>query len=314
MFKKIIQFIKYHNVFVIGLLLIFVFGASVLASDTIREATIGKAVVEQEGIDNSVLLAADLDDFDFVMTITGVTEDAQNYYISYTYQTLAISDNVWRMVGRGDTLTVSRLALGDRDLGLYVAEELGEIVDSELAYLTEVQTAEEQKGQTFVQETTKYTGLIGLVLNPVTKQLPGYEPVVKPPSPASIVYNEPSRSSETGSPSAPSVLESGSPSASCSPAWVCSPWSPAESTVAFGEEFIQTRACIDYNNCGTSENKPSEQQTAVGTYQPPTEETSTTTEEVSGSEPKPEPEPEPESATTTEETATTTESATTTEQ
>ncbi|MCK5342530.1 MAG: hypothetical protein KAR20_03950, partial [Candidatus Heimdallarchaeota archaeon] len=43
-----------------------------------------------------------------------------------------------------------------------------------------VQENEKEKGQTFVQETTKYTGLIGLVLNTKTKELPGYEPVVKP--------------------------------------------------------------------------------------------------------------------------------------
>ena len=171
MLKKIIQFVKYHNAFTIGLLLIFVFGASVLASDTVRDAVVGEKTVVQEGIDNSVLLAADLDNFDFGMTITGVTEDAQNYYVSYTYQTLAIRDNIWQVVGREGTLTVFKSALGGRDLGLYVAEELGEIVGSELAYLQEVQTAEQQNGQTFIQETTKYTGLIGLVLNPETKEL-----------------------------------------------------------------------------------------------------------------------------------------------
>jgi len=191
MFQKIINFVKYHNAFTIGLALTFVFSGAIFASDTVREATIGKPVVEQQGIDNSTILAADLDSFDFGMTIIGVSEDTQNYYVDYVYQSLAIRDNVWQTLSRQATLTVSKSALADRDLGLYVAKELGEIVDCELAYLKEVQEKEREKGQTFVQETTKYTGLIGLVLNPKTKELPGYEPVVKPPEPAPVVYTEP---------------------------------------------------------------------------------------------------------------------------
>ena len=256
MLKKIIQFIKYHNAFTIGLVLIFIFGASVFASDTVREATIGKAVVEKAGIDNTALLAADLDNFDFSMKINNVTEDEENYYVLYTYKTLDIQDDIWQPVSQQETLTVSKLALADRDLGLYVAEELGEIVDSEKAYLVEVQQKQQEKGVTLVRETTIYTGLIGLVLNPVTKELPGYTPVVKPPELAPIVYNEPLRSPETGS-----------PSASCSPAWVCSPWNPAESSVAFGKQFTQTRICTDYNNCGTDQGKPEEEYIAIGTYQ-----------------------------------------------
>jgi len=63
MFQKIINFVKYHNAFTIGLALAFVFSGAIFASDTVREATIGKAIVEQQGIDNSAILAADLDSF-----------------------------------------------------------------------------------------------------------------------------------------------------------------------------------------------------------------------------------------------------------
>ena len=262
--RKVIEFVKYHNAFTIGLILVFIFGVSVLASDTVRQATIGKAVVEHQGIDNTALLTADLDNFDFNVKITNVTEDAENYYVNYTYRTLDIVDNVWQPVTRNETLTVSKSALGGRDLGLYVAKELGEIVDSQLAYLKEVQQRQQEKGVSLVQETTKYTGLIGLVLNPKTRELPGYTPVVKPPEPEPVVYNEPAPSESGPRPSGPTAPE-GSPPASCHPAWVCSAWSPAESSVAAGQQFIQTRTCTDYNNCGTSENKPPEQQIAVGT-------------------------------------------------
>ena len=191
MLKKIMHFIKYHNAFTIGLILVFVASGVIFASDTVREATIGKAVVEKAGIDNTALLAADLDNFDFWVTITGVTEDEKNYYVGYTYKTLGIRDNVWQPVSRQETLEVSKSALAGRDLGLYVTEELGEVVDSELAYLKEVQQKQQEIGVMLVQETTKYTGLIGLVLNAKTRELPGYEPVVKPPELPVIVYDEP---------------------------------------------------------------------------------------------------------------------------
>lgn len=320
MLQKIINFIKYHNAFTIGLILVFVASGVILASDTVREATIGKTVVEQQGIDNSALLTADLGDFDFSMQINGVLEDNENYYVSYTYQSLAIVDNVWQLVTREGTLTVSKIALGDRDLGLYVAEELGEIVDSELAYLAEVQTAEEQKGQTFVQETTKYTGLIGMILNPATKELPGYEPVVKPPE--IIVQSEPAPG--VGSlPASQTPSEEGNSEPfpiSCSPAWVCLSWSPAPSTVAFGEQFTQTRTCTDYNNCGTEQGRPQEQMVAIGTYQPSIEgSTGTTTEatttplDTSAEYLTGQAEATTTEATTTEEAVTTEETATTTD-
>ncbi|MCG2692086.1 hypothetical protein L6272_04655 [Microgenomates group bacterium] len=71
--------------------------------------------------------------------------------------------------------------MGSADLGIYATEEIGEVADNELAYLKEVQAAERAKGETKVVQTTDYSGLIGLVLNTKTKELPGYEPVIKPP-------------------------------------------------------------------------------------------------------------------------------------
>ncbi len=181
MFQKIIHFIKYHNAFTIGLALVLLATAGAFASEDVRNVVIGEEIITEQGIDNSAILAADLENFDFAMQIMNVLEDAENYYVDWTYRTLAIKDNTWQEVGRTGTLTVSKTALAGQDLGLYVAEELGEIVDSELAYLKEVQEIEREKGQTQIVQTTTYTGLMGLVLDPRTKTLPGYEPVVKPP-------------------------------------------------------------------------------------------------------------------------------------
>jgi len=179
--QKVVKFVKYHNAFSIGLVLVFLITASAFADEEIRNTLLGEEIViEKQGIDNTVILSADLDNFDFQLQITGVSEDTQNYYIDYSYNSLAIKDDIWQEVTREETLTVSKKALAGRDLGLYVTEELGETADCELAYLKEVQTAEKQKGKTEIVETTDYTGLIGLVLDIKNKILPGYEPVIEP--------------------------------------------------------------------------------------------------------------------------------------
>ncbi len=181
MLQKIISFIKYHNAVSIGASLILVLSFSAMASDDVRDIVLGEKIVKEQGVDNSVLLAADLANFDLEMKIIDVTEDNLNYYVDYQFETLGIQDDIWKPIMRQKQMVISKAALADRDLGLYVSEELGEIIDNEIAYLKEVQQNEEEKGQTFIQETTKYTGLIGLVLDTKTKELPGYEPVVKPP-------------------------------------------------------------------------------------------------------------------------------------
>jgi len=194
MLKKIAKFIKYNTLTVVVIAIAFVAVASAMADEDTRNKVIGEEIVEKSGVDNTALLAADLDNFDMEMKITGATEDPPeveggNYYIDYQYKTLAIKDNVWQEVLVKKQMTVSKRSLEGRDLGLYVKEELGEIIDYQLAYLKKVQDSEEEKGRTVVLETTEYTGLIGMVLNTKTKELPGYEPVVKPEV-VEVVENE----------------------------------------------------------------------------------------------------------------------------
>jgi hypothetical protein len=187
MFKKIIKFIKYNTMITAIIAVAFVAVASVMASSEDVKKMIGEEIVEKSGVDNTVLLAADLEEFDLKMEITNALEDEENFYIDYQYNTLAIKDNVWREVlkreqlMKREQLIVSKASLDGGDLGLYLMEELGEIIDYQLAFLKEVQEKEEEKGMTVVLEKTEYTGLIGLVFDTKTKELPGYEPVVKPP-------------------------------------------------------------------------------------------------------------------------------------
>lgn len=50
----------------------------------------------------------------------------------------------------------------------------------------------------------------------------------------------------------------------CVPEWSCSDWTPLPETIACGEAFFQTRICTDSNECGIDEEKPAEEQEAMG--------------------------------------------------
>jgi len=179
--NKILDFVKYHNAFTIGLALaLFCAGAIFAASPDARDAVLGKEIITARGVDNSRIINADLENFDFEMKIENVTEDETNYYVDYSFQTLGVKDNVWQIIARANTMTVSKASIAGQDLGLYVQAQLANIVQNELTYLKQAQAAERKNGLTQIVMTTEYTGLIGLVLDVKNAILPGYEPVVKP--------------------------------------------------------------------------------------------------------------------------------------
>ena len=182
MFKKITNFIKYHNAFTIGFMLIFVgFNVSLAASEDFRDNFVSSQ--NSQSIDNSYVLTVDLDNLNFDLQIKEINEDAEKYYIVYNYKTVAIADYVWQDVIVEKTLTVSRVALNGKDLGLYVAEELSEHINYELSYLKEAQVLEKEKGLSQKIATTQYAGLVGKFLSPKEKVFPDYEPVVTEPEP-----------------------------------------------------------------------------------------------------------------------------------
>jgi hypothetical protein len=180
-FQKITHFIKYHNGFVIGLILALLGGAAIFAAPpAAREAVLGEEVITESGVDNATLLAADLGSFDFAMKIGDVFEDDKKYYVDYSFETIGIQDNVWQTITRRLSMEIDKLSLAGGDLGFYVQEQLAQVAQNELAYLERVQLAEREKGQTEIVKTVEYTGLIGLVLDVRNAVLPGYDPVVKP--------------------------------------------------------------------------------------------------------------------------------------
>lgn len=187
--NKALDFVKYHNGFVIGLVLVLFGGGAIFAaSPDARSAVLGKEIVTEQGIDNSRIINADLENFDFQMKIDNVTEDEANYYVDYSFRTIGIEGNEWQTITRAAKMTVAKEFLAGQDLGLYVQSQLANVAQNERAYLEQVQSAEKEKGLTRIVRTTEYTGLIGLVLDTKNQTLSGYEPVVKP-EPVELMQN-----------------------------------------------------------------------------------------------------------------------------
>jgi len=185
MFKKIIEFIKYHNAFAIGMSVVLV-GSSLTfaASPEFREDVKDSLISTEEiirSVDNSQLLSANLSNFDCNMRVEKIDEDSDAYYITYAYETMVIKDYIWQKVKEIKSFDVSKKALAGRDLGVYTAEQLGQVVDNQLSYLKEVQEIEKSKGLSQKIVSVEYSGLIGKFLSSEQKVFFGYELVVKPP-------------------------------------------------------------------------------------------------------------------------------------
>lgn len=280
MFSKIINFIKYHNAFAIGISLILVLTFSAMASEDVRNALIGEVIVTEQGIDNSQLLAANLENFDINLKIENILEDEENYYVNYTFNTIAVRNNIWQPVVKSEKFTVNKNALGNRDLGIYLVEELSEVAMSEMAFLKEAQKIESEKGKTQIVQTTAYTALLGLVLNSKTRELPGYEPVVKPPE--IIVQPQPETIMPSQSPEEMPFVEVGPPQtsteATSTEATIITEPTLSESTTS--TEVMITEPTSTPTSTSTSTSTSSSLSENSTSTEPPSAETSTSTEET----------------------------------
>ena len=196
--KKIIQFIKYNNAFTIIISLIMFSSAGAFASEKVRNTVIGQTIITKKGTDNTQIISANLANFDMGLKIKSVKEDTQFYYVNFDYNAIDAKDGVWQSVVKEKNLNVSKSRLGDMDLGVYLAEELKQLTDREMAYMKEVQGIEKSKGERRQVESVEYTGLKGLVFNNETKELVGYEPVKEEEDQKAEVFGvfNPSREAE----------------------------------------------------------------------------------------------------------------------
>ncbi|MBI2618232.1 DUF5011 domain-containing protein [Candidatus Kaiserbacteria bacterium] len=215
MLQKLIHFITYHNAVPIIFGVIFLgAGAAFAASPDARDAVLSSQTIVRS-VDNSFIVSANIDTFDPELRVVSVEEDNTSYYVTYTYNTIAVKDYVWKNDTVKEVLTVSKVALGRRDLGRYVAEQLGQVVDAKLSYFREAQTVERNKGVTQKIATTEYSGLVGKLLSPKEEIFEGYVPVIseeKPPvaagvSPPHVAEVPPQEEAVATTPPAPSREE-----------------------------------------------------------------------------------------------------------
>ena len=177
-----LKFIQYHNAVPIALGVLFLgAGATFAATDPQALYSANQTVVS---VDNTYIANKDISNYSPKVEIASVTEDADNYYVAYNLTTIDVQNSVWQDVTKAETMTVSKADLGQyRDLGVYVTEQLKQIVDREMQRLATTQEIE-RKNVTQKTVATAYGGLIGKFLDSTTEELPGYVPVVTPPPPS----------------------------------------------------------------------------------------------------------------------------------
>ena len=181
--QNFINFIKYNNAFTFIAALLFIATASTFAASPELRGDAIKAVISQKqkvlSLDNTKLIAQDFGKFDSKLQIKEIKEDSENYYVKYGFKTFVIRDYIWQEDDAEKTLSVSKSFLANKDLGLYTAQELGEVVDFNLSYLKESREIEKNKGETNKVVAIEYGGLIGKFLDSKEKEFPGYQPVVE---------------------------------------------------------------------------------------------------------------------------------------
>jgi len=190
MLQKLTHFIKYHNALPIALSIIVLSTGAAFASSDVAQQAVFSSEERVQSIDNSFIVNTDLNTFAPYVQITNVIEDEEAYYITYKLNTINVVDAVWKETLSDKELTVQKDILGGGDLGLFVAEQLKEVVDKQLSYLKEAQVKEKTKGKTNKVVATTYSGLIGKFLDTKEEVIEGYTPVIQKPIQAVAQVND----------------------------------------------------------------------------------------------------------------------------
>ncbi|MEA3398631.1 MAG: hypothetical protein U9R06_02715 [Patescibacteria group bacterium] len=175
MFKKVFHFIKYNNLVVLIIAVIFLLGTGVFAQTEAGQALIGTKEINYKGTDNTLLLEADLDNLGMDYTIEKIEDDEDYYYVIYTYIDLIKQNNSWIYQMQEKSRKVSKNL--KQDLGEYLAEELSEEYSARVKFLKTEQAKALANGEEKRIEVVEYNGLIGQTLELAGKIFPAYEPV-----------------------------------------------------------------------------------------------------------------------------------------
>jgi len=179
------KFLVYNNTVPIVFGVLFLSSGLVFAANEEAREFVADSVYQAEqavlSIDNTYIANKNLAGYSPKVNISNVTEDTDFYYVAYTFTTIALVDHVWQDTAEQRTMEVDKNVLADYvDLGVYVTEQLKQLVDREIAYLKEVQDIE-KKQVTNKVVATAYSGLVGQFIDESTEQLPGYSPLVVAP-------------------------------------------------------------------------------------------------------------------------------------
>jgi hypothetical protein len=175
MFQKILNFLKYNNATVLIIAVFFLASGGVFAQTETGQQFIGEQQTSTKGIDNTLLLSADLSAFDMDFRIEKVDRDEKYYYVTYTCLDLVVNNNAWEYQLNEKIRKVS-LKLKD-DLGKYLAEEFQDDYEARIKELKEAQAKAQETGTEVRQEVVEYSGLIGKTLAVAEKVFPGYDAV-----------------------------------------------------------------------------------------------------------------------------------------
>lgn len=185
MIQKSKHFLQYNNAAMLLFVIALLVGGSVFAAPLGQEV-LGKAQTRIEGVDNTLLLSADLAEYDMKFKIETIQEDSGYYYITYTYKSLFNVDGAWKEEMKEVSRKITKKL--DQDLGEYMASQLKDEYDAKIAELKIEQDKAKQVGEERQVQVTEYSGLIGKVLNVSKEVFPGYEPVekIELPTPESV--------------------------------------------------------------------------------------------------------------------------------
>lgn len=201
--RSLIDFLKYHNaVPVIVAVLVLGTGVVFAANPAARETffpTDSGPIGPAPAPENQILQMTDIGDFDMAFRVDTVSERAEAYQVAYSYRTLEVIDRAWQVVPKAKIMDIPKALLGKRDLGLYAAEQIGQVMDREISYLSEVQVRLTDTSLTG-DDAGRYNRLAGKTLDSKDREFNGYKPVVKgeekeKPIPSVTVVNLPGQES-----------------------------------------------------------------------------------------------------------------------
>ena len=173
--KSFLDFIKYNNAFPITLAVVILgTGAAFAMGPDLRQSALnrkGKTPLPSAmsvTTDTKKLMAENIDNFDLRLRIDTITEDVESYHVIYSYRTFEVLDNTWREVQKKGKMDIPRALLGKRDLKSYLAEQIGQVIDREIAYLGEVKATIGTKSSS--EKSVKYTALSGSEISAAPKK------------------------------------------------------------------------------------------------------------------------------------------------